>query len=209
MNLPNKLTVSRIILTFVFMIFLFSKGLLAKSMALIVFVVASLTDFYDGHIAKRKHMVTDFGRLMDPIADKILILAAFLGLNNLFRNTYISLFNVQIEILPAWMVLLIMLRELIITSLRIMAAKEGKVIAATASGKHKTASQMVAILGILSFLVFKEVSIRFFNIWNASIEYWSRWAIFLLMLLTVILTLISGGIFLVRNREVWLGAKTD
>ena len=196
MNLPNKLTISRIVLTFIFMFFLLSKGLFAKSLALLIFLVASLTDFYDGRIAKRRGLVTDFGKLMDPIADKVLTLAAFLGF-------------VELKLIPAWMAVLIISRELVITSLRIMAAKKGKVLAATASGKHKTVSQMVAIFIILSFLVLREAGMSFFGIWNPTVEGWFKFAIFVLMLVTVILTLISGGLFLTKNKGLFLGGKAN
>lgn len=196
MNLPNKLTISRIILTFAFMFFLFKQGILAKSLALVSFLVASLTDFYDGRIAKRKGMVTDFGRLMDPIADKVLTLAAFLAF-------------VELKLVPAWMVVLIISRELVITGLRIFAVTKGKVLSATASGKHKTVSQIAAIFIILVFLILREAGIGLFGIWNSTVEYWFRWAIFLLMLVTCVLTLISGGLFLAKNRKVIVGAKAD
>jgi len=116
MTLPDKLTVSRIFLTFVFMFFLFSSGVLAKTLALFTFLLASLTDFLDGFIAKGRNIGTDFGKLMDPIADKILVLAAFLAF-------------VEMRLVPAWMVLIIILREITITGLRIRALARGRVIA--------------------------------------------------------------------------------
>jgi len=117
MNLPNKLTVSRIVLVGVFMLFLFLHGVIAKVLALITFLIASFTDFLDGYIAKKYNMVTDFGKLMDPIADKVLILAAFLAF-------------VEMELIPAWMVVIIIFREVTITGLRISALTRGKVIPA-------------------------------------------------------------------------------
>ncbi len=189
MNLPNKLTLSRIALTFVFMLFLFSQGLAAKYLAFFVFTVASLTDFYDGRIARRKNSVTDFGRLMDPIADKILALAAFLAF-------------VEMKIIPAWMVVLIIAREFIITSLRLLAVSKKTYLSATIGGKHKTLSQMVAIFTILIFLIVKETALKFFTFWNPSVEYWLRWGIFGVMLVTVALTLISGVSYLWRNRSL-------
>ena len=90
MNLPNKITLSRIVLAFIFMFFLFSQGLMAKYLAFFTFCLASLTDIIDGQIARRRKLENDFGRLMDPIADKILVLAAFLAF-------------VEMKIIPAWM----------------------------------------------------------------------------------------------------------
>src|SRR3990170_11683 len=136
MNLPNKLTVSRIILTFVFMFFLFSKGLTSKSLALVVFIAAALTDLFDGMIAKSRNLITDFGKIMDPIADKILVLGAFLSF-------------IQLQLIPAWTVVVIIGRESAITSLRFFALSKGRVIAASKGGKYKTVSQMAAIFIIL------------------------------------------------------------
>jgi CDP-diacylglycerol--glycerol-3-phosphate 3-phosphatidyltransferase len=122
-NLPNKITLSRIVLAFVFMFLLFCRGMVAKYLALFTFIIASITDFFDGRIARRKKMENDFGRLMDPIADKILILAAFLAF-------------VEMKIVPAWMVIVIIFRELVITGLRINAATQGRVLSAALAGKH-------------------------------------------------------------------------
>jgi CDP-diacylglycerol--glycerol-3-phosphate 3-phosphatidyltransferase len=190
MNLPNKLTILRIILTFVFMLFLFCQGVWSKVAALIFFSFASLTDFYDGFLARKHQQITDFGKLMDPIADKILILAAFLAF-------------VQMQLISAWMVVLIMSREIIITGLRLFAVTRGKVLAAETAGKHKTVSQMVAIFTILLFLIFREVMQRFYS-WPNHIGIYFNIGIWLIMLITVVLTLISGISFLWRQKNLWL-----
>lgn len=195
MNLANKLTISRIGLTFVFMLFLFSKGSAAKVAALVVFLAACLTDMLDGFIAKKTNTVTDFGRLMDPIADKILVLAAFLAF-------------VEMELVPAWIVVIIMLREFLVTGLRILALNKGKVISADEGGRHKTVSQYVAIFTTLLFMIFREVGVKVFKFWNPPIECVWRDMIFLLMLITMALTTASGVSYLVKNREVYLNAKT-
>lgn len=189
MNLPNKLSVSRIILTFIFMFFLFSSGLLAKYMAFIVFTLAALTDFYDGRIARKMNIVTDFGKLIDPIADKILVLAAFLAF-------------VEMKIIPAWTVVLIIARELIITSLRLLAISKKTYLAAAIGGKHKTLFQIIVIFIILIFLIVKETAVKFFTFWNSGVEYWARWGILILMLITVTLTLVSGVTYLWKNRNL-------
>lgn len=186
MNLPNKITLSRIALAFVFMFFLFSQGLLAKYLALFTFGIASLTDFLDGHLARRRNLENDFGRLMDPIADKILILAAFLAF-------------VEMKVIPGWMVIIVIFRELIITGLRIIAATRGRVVSASAAGKHKTVSQMVAIITILIFLILKETAK---TSWTAAWELWFKRGAFYLMLVAVILTLISGLSYLIRNKKI-------
>ncbi|MDP2939362.1 MAG: CDP-diacylglycerol--glycerol-3-phosphate 3-phosphatidyltransferase [Candidatus Omnitrophota bacterium] len=188
MNLPNRLTISRIILTLFFIIFISLKGLGPKVVAFIVFIIASLTDYYDGYLARRNNQITDFGKLMDPIADKILILSAFLAF-------------VQMQLISAWMVVVIFSREALITGLRLFAINKGKVLEAEAAGKHKTASQMVAIFLIFIFIIFKETLLRFYS-WGNTINSIFRISIFVLMLITVGLTIISGLSYLWRNRHL-------
>jgi CDP-diacylglycerol--glycerol-3-phosphate 3-phosphatidyltransferase len=188
MNIANRLTVARIVLTFVFMFFLFVHGLWAKAVALTIFLFAALSDFLDGRIAHKKNMVTDFGKLMDPIADKILVLAAFAAF-------------VQMQLIEAWMVVIIIFREILITSLRLFALNKGKVLSATRTGKHKTLSQMVVIFLILVFIVSKEVMLDFFT-WNPDWEKVFRQGIYVIMLLTVALTLYSGLSYLWENRKI-------
>ena len=188
MNIANKLTLSRIILTFVFMFFLFQPGLWAKAISLSIFIFAALSDFFDGRIAQKKNMVTDFGRLMDPIADKILVLAAF------------AVF-VQMQLIEAWMFVIIISREILITSLRLFALNKGKVLSASRAGKHKTLSQMLVILAILGFIVLKE-AIKMYSTWNPTWEKLFRNGIHILMLFTVGLTLYSGLSYLWENRKI-------
>jgi len=194
MNLPNKITIARIFLTFLFMIFLFSGGVVFRALALLTFLIASLSDLLDGYLARKCDMITDFGRFMDPIADKILVLAAFLAF-------------VEMKLIPAWMVVIIIFRELSVTGVRILASTKSKNIPASSGGKHKTVSQMAAIFSILSFLVLREVGIEMLGFWTAPVEYYFGWVIFFLMLITVILTLTSGIAYLVRNRDVFLNAE--
>ncbi len=188
MNIANRLTMLRIVLTFVFMFFLFAHGLLAKVLSLVVFISAALSDFFDGMIAHRKNMVTDFGRLMDPIADKILVLAAFAAF-------------VQMQLIDAWMFVIIVSREILITSLRLFALNKGKVLSAGRAGKHKTVSQMAVIFSILGFIVLKEVMLTYYT-WNPDWEKIFRQGIYILMLVTVGLTLYSGLAYLWENRKV-------
>ncbi len=188
MNIANRLTVLRILLTFVFMFFLFVHGLWAKVTALTIFIFAALSDFLDGMIAQKKNMVTDFGRLMDPIADKILVLAAFAAF-------------VQMQLIDAWMFVIIVSREILITSLRLFALNKGKVLSAAKAGKHKTVSQMAVILSILGFIVLKEAMLTY-STWNPAWERFFRQGIYLLMMLTVGLTLYSGLSYLWENRKI-------
>lgn len=188
MNLANRLTMLRIVLTFVFMFFLFCHGLWAKAASLLIFIIAALSDFLDGMLAHKRNMVTDFGRLMDPIADKILVLAAF------------AVF-LQMQLIEAWMFVIIIAREIVITSLRLFALNKGKVLSATRAGKHKTLFQMTVIFLILVFMVLKEVMLTFFT-WNPGWEKLFRQGIFVLMLITVGLTLYSGLSYLWDNRKI-------
>ena len=193
MNIANRITLSRIVLTFIFLFFLTFpfKGnwlLWSKVISLVIFIFAALSDFLDGLIAHKKNMVTDFGRLMDPIADKILVLAAFAAF-------------VQTQLIDAWMFVIVISREILITSLRLFALNKGKVLSATRAGKHKTLSQMVVILFILGFIVLKEVMLTFFT-WNPDREKLFPQGIYILMLLTVILTLYSGLSYLWENRKI-------
>lgn len=194
MNLANKLTISRIVLTFVFMLFLFSRGFTFKVLALATFAIASWTDFLDGFLAKRRNEVSDFGRFMDPIADKVLVLSAFLAF-------------VEMRLIPAWIVVIIIFREFIITGLRLIALIKGEVIEAEMAGKHKTISQMVAIYVILFFIVFKESSTSLFGFWNENMEFLLRQIIFYMMLITAFLTIVSGISFLVKNKRFFINAK--
>lgn len=193
MNIANKLTLLRIILTFVFMFFLSFpfKGiwiLWSKIISSLIFIFAALSDFFDGRIAHKKNMVTDFGRLMDPIADKILVLAAFACF-------------VQLQLIEAWMFVIVISREILITSLRLFAINKGKVLSASKAGKHKTLSQMVVILTILGFIILKEMMLIFFT-WNPVWEKLFRRSIYILMLFTVVLTLYSGLSYLWENRKI-------
>lgn len=196
MNIPNKLTISRLFLTIIFMLFLFSKGALAKSLALVSFLVASLTDFLDGFIAKRNNQITDFGILMDPIADKILVLSAFLAF-------------VEMQLIPAWMAVIIIFRELAVTGVRILALAKGRVLQSDDGGKHKTVCQISAIFLILLSLIFKEAGQKTFEFWTSQTERIYKDGVFGIMLVTVILTLTSGIMYIVKNREVYSNAKAD
>ncbi|MFH1578425.1 MAG: CDP-diacylglycerol--glycerol-3-phosphate 3-phosphatidyltransferase [Candidatus Omnitrophota bacterium] len=188
MNIANRLTMLRIVLTFVFMFFLFCKGITAKSAAFLIFSLAALSDFFDGRIAKKRNIISDFGKFMDPIADKILILAAFAAF-------------VQMHLIEAWMLVIIVARELLITSLRLFGLNKGRVLAASKSGKHKTAFQMFVIFLILGFILLKEIMLRFFT-WNPAWEAFFRQGIYILMWIVVALTLYSGISYLWENRKV-------
>lgn len=188
MNLANKLTISRIILAGIFIFFLFVRGPSAKFMAMAIFLAACITDYYDGWFARKTNSITAFGKLMDPIADKILILGAFMAF-------------VEMEIIPAWMVMVIIARELVITGIRILALSQKKVLAAELGGKHKTVSQMVAVVSILIFLIIRDMGFSFRRVEELKM------AVYLLMLITVGMTLTSGISYMARNKDIFMGDK--
>ena len=190
MNIANRLTLLRIILTFVFMLFLlwWQKIWWTKVVSLLIFTFAALSDYFDGMIAKKRNIVTDFGKLMDPIADKILVLSAFAAF-------------LQLGIINAWMFMIIISREILITSLRLFALNKGKVLSASRAGKHKTVSQMLVIFIILGFIVFQEIMKNFFT-WNPNWDNFFKRSIYIFMLLTVGLTLYSGFSYLWENRKI-------
>ncbi|MBR1993000.1 MAG: CDP-diacylglycerol--glycerol-3-phosphate 3-phosphatidyltransferase [Firmicutes bacterium] len=175
MNLPNKLTMLRMILIPVFMVFLMMGF---SYVAAVIFIVASLTDALDGHIARKYNLITNFGKIMDPLADKLLVTAALLCL-------------VQLGHVAAWMVFVILAREFLIVSLRAVAASQGIVIAASKWGKLKTISQMAAVILLL-------------------MENWPfGWECFpladIVMWIAVILTIVSGVDYIIKNKDVFKG----
>src|SRR3989441_5825405 len=143
MNLPNKLTISRFVLTLAFLAAIFSEIPYHETLALLLFSAASLTDYYDGKIARRDKLITNFGILMDPLADKILVCSAFIAF-------------VGRGWMPAWMAVIIVARELAITGLRLLAASKNVVLAAEGYGKHKTISQIVAIISVLVLMSYQQ-----------------------------------------------------
>lgn len=159
-------------------------------LALVIFTLAALTDFLDGKIARGRNLITDFGRLMDPIADKILVIAAFLAF-------------VELKIIPAWMIIVIIAREFLITGLRLLAANKNIIIAAVKSGKHKTVSQMVSIFVILGVLLFKEIALKYFDFWNVSLENKIGAYIYYMMMVTIVLTIISGLAIVLENKSIF------
>ena len=136
MNLPNKLTLSRFVLTVAFLVVMFSDMKYHETIALVLFVAGGISDFLDGQIARRRKLITSFGILMDPLADKIMVCSAFIAF-------------IELDWIRAWMVVIVVARELAITGLRLLAASKNVVLAAEGYGKHKTISQIAAIISIL------------------------------------------------------------
>jgi CDP-diacylglycerol---glycerol-3-phosphate 3-phosphatidyltransferase len=186
MNLPNKLTISRLLLTAVFLGAANWQFPFNDTLALLLFLVASLTDYLDGEIARRRGMITNFGILMDPLADKVLTCSAFIAFTG--RG-----------LMASWMVAVIVARELAITGLRLLAASQQRVLAAERFGKHKTVSQIVAIVAVLIQQSYPEWGGRIedaFCVWEPWLAEIAKWA-------TVCLTLSSGILYLWRNRELY------
>lgn len=183
MNLPNKLTILRIVLVPVFMVLLLNMNL--SWVAGIVFVIASLTDLLDGKIARKYNLVTNFGKFADPLADKLLVCGALIAL--------CAMGKLGNPILGAWATFIIIAREFMVTGVRLVAAAEGKVIAAGMSGKIKTTVQMIAIIYILfSDIV---ISIGLPTVVSNIISY-------VLVIASVFLTLYSGGEYLIQNKSL-------
>jgi CDP-diacylglycerol--glycerol-3-phosphate 3-phosphatidyltransferase len=193
MNLPNQLTVSRFVLTIAFLIVIFSDFAYHDTLALVLFIVASITDLLDGIIARRHKLITNFGILMDPLADKILTCSAFIAF-------------VGEQQMAAWMVTIIVARELAITGLRLLAANRQVVLAAERYGKHKTITQIVAIISVLvlsSYPQWGPAGHVVFG-WSVFGRPWVEWFTAIAIWLAVILTFISGWLYLWKNRAIYL-----
>lgn len=199
MNLPNKITIARIILVPVMMIipFLGIKGeaflgiTWASLITLIIFLIASLTDYLDGHIARKRNIVTNFGKFLDPIADKLLVLAALVML-------------VESDMLPAWIPIVIAAREFMVSAIRMLAATSGKVIAASMLGKIKTVSQMIAIS-----LAFLDTN-PFMSFIHGGLSGFALVLNILMsvgMIVCVIATIWSGTDYFMKSKDIVLQSK--
>jgi CDP-diacylglycerol--glycerol-3-phosphate 3-phosphatidyltransferase len=194
MNLPNKLTISRFILTIAFLAVMFSPVRCHNTIALVLFIAGGISDLLDGEIARRHKLITNFGILMDPLADKIMVCSAFIAF-------------VGLNWMPAWMVIIIVARELAITGLRLLAASKNVVLAAEGYGKHKTISQIVAIISILVLASYDDwgsVGRAVFGFHLLGGGPWVNWFTELAIWVAVALTFISGWLYLWRNRSLYL-----
>ncbi len=182
MNLPNQLTLARLVLCGFFVLSMSIAWSFASTGALVIFSLASLTDWLDGSIARRYNLITDLGKLLDPLADKILISAAFISL-------------IERGLAPMWMVVVIIAREFLITGLRIVAANKHLILAAEKAGKHKTITQIVAILVSLSYLTLTE-----FGLGQTFVAQILHSAITPLFWVALFITVVSGGLYFYKNR---------
>ncbi len=181
MNLPNKLTVVRMILTPVYLATMLINFEYHYLVAAIIFVVASITDFLDGKIARKNNLITTFGKLCDPVADKMLTTAALLAFMKL------GLCNI-------WIVMVVLTREFLVTSFRLVATSQGIVIPAGIWGKLKTATQMI-------FSIFIMISLYFVETLNLDFGSFSTFSNILLWI-TAVLTVISGLKYIIDGKKV-------
>lgn len=192
MNLPNKLTLSRIILAPIFLALLIVDDVWARAFALLTFVIAALTDLYDGYLARRTGVVTGFGKFMDPLADKILTSSAFIA--------FVALGYARV-----WMVLPIVFRELFVTGLRSVAAYRGLVIRPSFLAKVKTFLQMLVIVMILGYVNVKTFAGPLGWDWAWLEATWIPGLFDYLMLATMVITVYTGIDYLWRNASLWRG----
>jgi CDP-diacylglycerol--glycerol-3-phosphate 3-phosphatidyltransferase len=194
MNLPNKLTISRVVMIPFFILFFYLSFTAHYFVALAVFGAASLTDFFDGKLARKYNLVTNLGKFLDPIADKVLVLSAFVVF-----LTKAQIFTAELGdwaiIVAGCGVAIILAREIIVSGFRMVAANSGKVIAADKVGKYKTATQDLSIVILLLGEGVRELTT---NIAGAVINYIGLG----LFALAVVLTVISGINYIVKNIDV-------
>ena len=177
MNLPNKLTMFRVILIPFFIVFLLADITSCdKWIALAIFIIASLTDLLDGKIARKYNLVTNFGKFMDPLADKLLVCSALICL-------------IELDKIPSWMVIVIIAREFIISGFRLVASDNGVVIAASYWGKFKTTFQMVAVCLLIADIAALTVVTQ------------------IILWIAVVLTVVSLTDYLIKNKDVMKESK--
>jgi CDP-diacylglycerol--glycerol-3-phosphate 3-phosphatidyltransferase len=189
MNWANRLTLSRLVLTIVFVAALSSSWPYARTTALVVFLIAGLTDFIDGEVARRYGIVTNFGKLMDPLVDKIMMAAAFISL-------------VPLKAVPAWAATTVVARDFLITGLRLMASARGQVLPAERLGKQKTSWQVITIIFFLGLLSVSELRYA-----NEDTLWWARaWhqAGPILVWITIALTVYSGVGYAWKHHELFV-----
>ena len=202
MNLPNKITIARILLVPIMMIIPLVAPYVGLSgtiygihmtniFVLIIFLIASLTDYLDGYLARKNNMVTNFGKFLDPIADKVLVFAALIML-------------VESNIIPGWIVTITLAREFVVAAIRMLVAKEGTVIAASMLGKIKTVTQMVAIS---LALIDTNPMMSFLNGSLTGFSFILNFLMSIAMILSIIATIWSGIDYFNKSKEVVLKTK--
>ncbi|OCB01034.1 CDP-diacylglycerol--glycerol-3-phosphate 3-phosphatidyltransferase [Clostridium beijerinckii] len=190
MNLANKLTLIRIFLVPVFLVFIAVKDIPYGSfIATFIFILASLTDKLDGYIARSRNQITNFGKFMDPLADKLLVTAALISL-------------VDLQVVPGWAAVVIIAREFAVSGLRSIAAAQGRVIAASWWGKIKTVIQIIAIILLLLKVNIHDARLlKIFVIDNYYLKVFFKFAPMIMLMIAVIVTLLSGYDYFKKNKE--------
>ena len=189
MNLANKLTMLRIFLVPVFLIFLVATEIPYGSViATAIFIIASLTDQLDGYIARSRNQITNFGKFMDPLADKLLVTTALICL-------------VDLQLVPSWAAVIIIAREFAVSGLRTLAASEGKVIAASWWGKIKTVTQIIAIVSLLLKVNLTQIIEANINV-HPALNSFFKIEPAIMLIIAVVMTIISGIDYFDKNKEV-------
>ncbi|MFH1336716.1 MAG: CDP-diacylglycerol--glycerol-3-phosphate 3-phosphatidyltransferase [Candidatus Zixiibacteriota bacterium] len=192
MNLPNKLTIARIILAPIFMIFLLTNNTYSHYFATFIFIVASLTDLYDGYLARKTGVITGFGKFMDPLADKILVFTAFVSF-------------VALGYVKTWMILVMILRDFLVTGLRSLTAYKGVVIPPSLLAQWKTVSQMTVIIIILLYINLKSTLLPLGYNWSIFTTHSALRAFDVMVFITMLLSVVTGLDYLVKNAFVLKG----
>lgn len=200
MNIPNQLTCSRFVFALLMLFCLSFDFAYAKTIGLFLFAIASITDWLDGWLARNKYGTSAFGKLMDPLADKVLVTVALVS----FVEIRFDLAYPEISLVPAFLVVPILIREFMVTGLRLLAAEKGEVISAGPMGKWKTVIQMVAI--IFTFLSLSLVEDFISDIQPEtlkSIEFTLHWFIWILMTSAMVITLVSGAEYFTKHHSLF------
>lgn len=192
-KIPNRLTIFRMIIIIIFIPVVLMDKMITSYIALFLFIIAGITDWLDGYIARKYNIISYWGKIMDPLADKIMVMSALICF-------------VQLNIVPAWMVIIIIAREFLISGIRIMAAKDGDIIAASTLGKAKTITEIVVIIVILVLLAIintlehlsistDKVSIMEFQVRQVLLRLIPYW----LMFIVAVIALVSGLEYYFKN----------
>lgn len=199
MHFVNKITVSRFFFAIIFYVFFSFNNLFLNYFAFVCFIIATISDFYDGHLARRYNVVSKFGQMVDPLADKLLLLCALLSF-------------IERKVIPGWMVIIILGREFMVMGIRILSSSRGDIIPARESGKYKTVNQLEVIIISLCLIIFRDSFAHFFvpieQIFNhdTSIDKLTLWIFdsgpYYLMFSTVIVTVLSGIEYYNKNKEL-------
>lgn len=211
MNLPNKLTIGRILLIpiiiAVYLVnafrdswILYPSLSVANFLILILFIIGVVTDFFDGHIARKRGLVTNFGKFLDPVADKLLVFTVLLILMD--QNAYYQMKSKeQTSLIEWWMIVIILAREFLVSAMRMVAASTGRVVAAVWHGKLKTTIQFITIIFILLGCAVVKVNGEYNYLSNREAYYWiAKVFIYIMMIVTIF----SGADYLIKNKDIFL-----